>query len=468
MGKSRHLVLFPFMAEGHVIPFIALARHFAKRSHCAITLLITPSMSHKLKPTFPLDSEVRLVELPFTGAERGLPLLQAAETLRPAFKDFISNLCAEAGRDSICVIADFLAAWSIKVAKDLGVCVYVFMTSGAYGSAVGFSVRLHLPHSKTDCEQFPVPEFPRPLRLSRSQLPDNLRLADGTDGLTLFLRRQFSTCFTSDGFLFNTIEGLEDIGMQYFEKKSGRPVWAVGPIISTSNQDRPEGVRRHECLEWLNLHPPSSVLYIAFGSTATISASQMVDLAHGLEASGKPFIWVVKSPVGYQGNEEFREEWLPEGFEDRIKKTKQGILVRNWGPQVAILAHKSTSAFLSHCGWNSVLESLAHGVPIIAWPLMSEQFFNAKMLVEEAKVSVQIAAGNSSKIDPAHVSAVIETVMGATEKGEEVRRNARKIREMMHAAVKEKTGFEGSSIKALDDLVVTAFSVKKTRNEEIH
>ena len=83
----------------------------------------------------------------------------------------------------------------------------------------------------------------------------------------------------------------------------------------------------------------------------------MMELAIGLEASAKSFLWVITPPVGFDLRAEFRSEWLPEGFEEIIKETKQGLLVRNWAPQLEILSHKSTGAFLSHCGWNSVLES---------------------------------------------------------------------------------------------------------------
>ncbi|KAL7180815.1 hypothetical protein ACSBR1_039803 [Camellia fascicularis] len=103
----------------------------------------------------------------------------------------------------------------------------------------------------------------------------------------------------------------------------------------------------------------------------TISASQMMELAKGLEDSGKSFIWVVRPPIGFDPKGEFKAEWLPDCFEERMVERKQGMLVRSWAPQLKILCHKSTEAFLSHCGWNSVL-SWSQGVPIIGWPLAAE------------------------------------------------------------------------------------------------
>lgn len=95
----------------------------------------------------------------------------------------------------------------------------------------------------------------------------------------------------------------------------------------------------------------------------TISPSQMMELAKALESSGKNFIWVVRPPIGFDINSGFKaDEWLPKGFEERITESKKGLLVHKWAPQLEILSHKSTGMFLSNCGWNSVLESLSHGV----------------------------------------------------------------------------------------------------------
>jgi hypothetical protein len=155
-------------------------------------------------------------------------------------------------------------------------------------------------------------------------------------------------------------------------KLSGLPIFAVGPLVggrTTPTDDTCPDGDDDACIKFLDSKPPGSVLYVSFGSQNTIPASQMMALARGLEASGQPFIWVVRPPVEFDGATEFRaDEWLPNGFEERVVAAGQGLLVRRWAPQVAVLAHASTGAFLSHCGWNSVLESLWHGVPVLGWP----------------------------------------------------------------------------------------------------
>ncbi|MCL7041890.1 hypothetical protein MKW94_003765 [Papaver nudicaule] len=188
----------------------------------------------------------------------------------------------------------------------------------------------------------------------------------------------------------------------------------------------------------------------------------MMELALGLEKSGKPFIWVLRPPTGFDSKSEFKSEWLPEGFAERMTETKKGFLVKKWAPQLEILCHRSTGAFLSHCGWNSVLESLSQGVPIIGWPLYAEQPYNSKM-IQEVGVSVELARGNEGELSSEDVQKVIEQVMDGS-KGEEMRKKAAVIAEKISAAMredKEAGGHQkGSSIRSVDDFLATITSAK--------
>jgi UDP:flavonoid glycosyltransferase YjiC (YdhE family) len=145
--------------------------------------------------------------------------------------------------------------------------------------------------------------------------------------------------------------------------------------------------------------------------------------------------------VGIDVNVNGGGEWLPEGFEARARAANRGLLVHGWAPQVSILAHGSTGAFLSHCGWNSVLESLTHGVPIVGWPLSAEQFYNVKTLAEEWGVCVEVARGNleRSAVESCKVAEGIEKMMGA-----EVRRRVAEVQEVMKRAWAE----DGASSRA--------------------
>lgn len=177
------------------------------------------------------------------------------------------------------------------------------------------------------------------MKLRPSQLTSNIIDADETNPWFPIFKKRLSFAREFDAYLVNTVEELENKALQQLRKNVHRRVWAVGPLLS------PPTSSSMSCVEWLNLQPPNSVLYISFGSENSVNPSSMIELAKGLEAFGKPFIWVIRPPNGFDVNEEFRAEWLPEGFEDRITEKKQGILVKKWAPQLEILSHKSTAAF---------------------------------------------------------------------------------------------------------------------------
>ena len=137
------------------------------------------------------------------------------------------------------------------------------------------------------------------------------------------------------------------------------------------------------------------------------------------------------------------------------------MVVHDWAPQVEILSHFAVSAFLSHCGWNSVLESLSQGVPILGWPMAAEQFYNCKLLEEEVGVCVEVARGKSSEVKYEDIVAKIELVMDETEKGVAMGKKAGDVRDMIRDAVKDEDGFKGSSVgdpsrKSLERLKLNA------------
>ncbi|XP_006837995.2 UDP-glycosyltransferase 73B4 [Amborella trichopoda] len=163
----------------------------------------------------------------------------------------------------------------------------------------------------------------------------------------------------------------------------------------------------------------------------------MKELALGLELSGQPFIWAVKPPVEYARGTEFESEWLPERFEDWVKEKKQGLIVRGWAPQLTILSHNSVGGFLSHCGWNSTVEALSQGVPIIGWPLGGDQFYNAKLLVEEVGVCVEIGRRREAGVGREEAARVVGEAMGG-EKGAAARMTAALVREILKEAAEER------------------------------
>ena len=470
--RKENVVLFPFMAQGHIRPFLALAYQIVQSKNYTVTFINTSLNIKKLQPSLPSNSSIRLLEIPFFSSDHGLPpdaentdafpqfmgqLIEASHSFKPSFKTLISNLIEEQnGQRPLCIIADMFFSWTADVAHEFGVFNAIFNAGGGYGMGVFHNLWLNLPHLKTDSNEFPLPGFPDSCRIRINQMPEHLRFSKPDDSWIKFMHRVFDEWLESDAFLFNTVEEIDQIGLTYFRQQMNRPVWPIGPVKLTlgskAGSGKDSGITWEICKNWLDSKPYGSVLYISFGSQSTISLSQMMELAKALEASGKDFIWVIRPPLEFDINSEFNaEEWLPKGFEQRVGVENKGLLVHNWAPQVEILSHKSLGAFLSHCGWNSVLDSLSHGVPILAWPIMAEQHFNAKKLEEEMGVCVEVANGASSEVGHEDIVAKIELVMNETEKGKDMTRKAGEVMDIIKNAKKDEDGLTGTSVKAIDE-----------------
>ncbi|XP_059649971.1 UDP-glycosyltransferase 92A1-like [Cornus florida] len=482
--NQRNIVMFPFMSQGHLIPFMALARQIEQRKGLTITIVNTPLNIRKLRSSLPPATNIRLVEIPFCSTDHGLPpdsentdtlsfihmirLLEASENLESPFKSLLVKMSEREGRAPICIISNMFMGWTVKVANELGIFHTVFIAGAGYSMALYFSISMDISLWQTDDhEEFSLPDFPEAFKIHQSRVANDLKYTDAADSWFLFRKRQFSLCLSSDAILLNTIEGLGQKGVKYFSRKlGGKPIWTIGPISSSMIKDDQKELvsNSNGCYtEWLNLYPPASVLYVSFGSHNSISAAQTKELAIGLEASGKAFIWVARSPTGFDVTEEFRAEWLPDGFKERLRRTNQGMVIHKWAPQQEILSHKSIGAFLSHCGWNSILESLCEGIPIIGWPLAGEQFFNSHMLEKEVGVCIEVGRGNSLEVvRHDRIAKAIKMVMNKTGKGEEMRRKAREMREKMEDAIREGEGYKGSSAQAVDEFISTAISTTKT------
>ncbi|KAH9741065.1 UDP-glycosyltransferase 92A1 [Citrus sinensis] len=481
--RKENIVMFPFMAQGHIIPFLALALQLEKTNKYTITLLVNYENMERLKSSLPQNSSIHLLEIPFNSIEHDLPpctentdsiphhlfprFLQASASLEPHFKKLISELVNEQnGQKPLCIITDSFLGWCKETAQEYGIFHAIFIGGGGFGFACFYSLWVNLPHRKTDADKFLLPDFPEASTLHVTQMSLSLRAADGSDSLSVLSKELFLQWKDADGILVNTVEELDKIGLMYFKRKFGRPVWPIGPVLlsteSRGGAGKEYGISAELCKKWLDTKPYSSVLYVSFGSQNTIAASQMMQLAMALEASGKNFIWVVRPPIGFDINSEFKaKEWLPQGFEEKIKGSGQGLVVHKWAPQVEILSHRTISAFLSHCGWNSVLEALSHGVPIIGWPLAGEQFYNSKLLEEEIGVCVEVARGLTCEVLKEDLSAKIELAMNETEKGTDLRNKAKEVKVIIKNAVRNEDNFKGPSVKAMDQFLNAALIMRQ-------
>ncbi|CAL5332451.1 unnamed protein product [Camellia sinensis] len=201
-------------------------------------------------------------------------------------------------------------------------------------------------------------------------------------------------------------------------------------------------------MNWLDKQKPNSVLYVCFGSAMRIPDTQLAEITLALEESGHPFVWVVRK------REEEKESWLPEGFE--TKTGQRGLIKREWAPQDLILGHVAIGGFMTHCGWNSLVEGVAAGVPLITWPLFAEQFYNEKLISRVLKIGVEVGSEEwnsrfeikSPVVGKDKIVKAVTWLMGGSEEVQEIRRRAKEIGVMLHKPV-EKGGSSYSDLGAL-------------------
>ncbi|XP_031492918.1 UDP-glycosyltransferase 83A1-like isoform X3 [Nymphaea colorata] len=158
------------------------------------------------------------------------------------------------------------------------------------------------------------------------------------------------------------------------------------------------------CIDWLNQQPSSSVIYVSLGSTTVLSRHQLGELAHGLELTGRPFLWVsIPDLMDSSGGTVY-----PEGFMDRVAKR---ALIVGWAPQKEILSHPSVACFLTHCGWNSTMEAVSNGVPMLCWPYFADQFLNQTSIIELWRVGLKLAKDDNEIVGRDEIKEKLELVM---------------------------------------------------------
>ncbi|KAL5546352.1 hypothetical protein UlMin_006039 [Ulmus minor] len=233
----------------------------------------------------------------------------------------------------------------------------------------------------------------------------------------------------NSGNLYNTSRVIEKPCMGFLDRMTKeKKNWAIGPFNPVTLLEKKASNGRHFSLEWLDQQEPNSVIYVSFGTTTAFTDEQIKEMALGLEQSKQKFIWVVRDADKgdvFDGKE-VRKVELPKGFEESVKS--RGIVVRDWAPQLEILAHSSTGGFLSHCGWNSCMESITMGVPIGAWPMHSDQPRNTVLMTKLLKVGIVVREWERrNEIATADVVADGVKKLMASEEGEEKRKRAAEL-----------------------------------------
>lgn len=460
--RGAHILVFPYPAQGHMIPLLDLT-HQLSHHHAGITItiLITPKNLHILKPLLTKNPAIKTLILPFpdhplipTGIEnvKDLPansFLAMMCALRKLYDPIVQWFKSHPS-PPVAIISDFFLGWTYHIACELGVPRIVFSPSGALALAVIDSLWRRLPKTDDPDLLISFPEIPNSPNYPCRQISPVYRSYVEGDPVSEFLKDCMRSNLKSWGIVINTFTELESSYLDYMMKNGGYDrVWPVGPLLPLDS-DGPTKERGgpgsstdfRDLFSWLDTCPDNSVVYVCFGSQAVLTNEQMEGLAAGLECSGVRFLWCVKEPtLGHVGG---NYGVIPNGFEDRM--AGRGKVIRGWAPQLLILKHRAVGSFMTHCGWNSVLEGLNAGVVMLTWPMGADQFSNATLLVDQLKVSISVCEGCGTVPDSIELGRLVFDSMSEN-RIERVR--AMELSKASTHAVKE----GGSSFKDLDRLV---------------
>ncbi|KAH6809090.1 hypothetical protein C2S51_026873 [Perilla frutescens var. frutescens] len=336
-----------------------------------------------------------------------MPAWNAALQLRRPLAAFLQEMAMNFERVVVVYDHPMMAAVVQDVSAIVNAESYAFITISAF-SALSF---IYAGRG----EPFPL-QHPRELPPYEGWISDEF---------ASFLDLQSEPSDYRVGDIYNTCRFIEAPCMEVLEREEKRKSWAIGPILppNISSQNH----QQHECLEWLDKQNPKSVIYVSFGTTVSLSNEQINEVAHGLEQSKVKFLWVLRdADKGDIFDVEVRRSELPEGFEERVGG--EGMVVREWAPQPQILAHPSIGGFMSHCGWNSCLESINMGVAIAAWPMHSDQPRNAALLTDILKISILVREWTQRRelVKASAVESVVRRLMASPE-GDEIRKRAEEL-----------------------------------------
>ncbi|KAL5217205.1 hypothetical protein ABZP36_017889 [Zizania latifolia] len=466
-----HVLVVPYPSQGHMNPMVQFASKLASKG-VAVTVVITRYIARTTsggggRGGVDAGPDVRVEAISDGHDEGGVASAASIEeylaTLDVAGAASLADLIAGARaegrtggtRPFTCVVYDTFAQWAGREARRLGLPAVAFSTQSCAVSAVYHYVREgklavppRPPAAAAEARSAAIAGLPE---MERWELP-SFGLGDGSyPTLAAFALNQFADAGQDDWVLFNSFDELErevlaGLSTQWKARAIGPCVplptagsgATAGRFSYGANLLDPEDT----CMQWLDTKPPSSVAYVSFGSFASLGAAQTEELARGLLTAGKPFLWVVRAT---------EEAQLPRDLLDGATASGTALVVR-WSPQLDVLAHRATGCFVTHSGWNSTLEALGFGVPMVALPLWTDQPTNALFVERAWGAGVRARRDDSAGMFlRGEIERCVRAVMDEEQQGcaASARAGARRWRDAARAAVAP----GGDSDRNLDEFV---------------
>ncbi|XP_057804004.1 7-deoxyloganetin glucosyltransferase-like [Salvia miltiorrhiza] len=463
-----HAVCIPYPAQGHIAPMLRLAKLLHSRGFF-VTFVNTEFNHSRLVRARGPESVAGLEGFEFRTIPDGLPpsdkdatqdIPQLCDSLTknglPPFLDLINDLNDSPDcPDVSCIVSDGAMSFTLDAADRLGIPEAVFFTT----SACGFMAYCNyaqlvarglfpLTDEKQLSNGFLEEELewvPGMKHIRLRDFPSFVRTTDPDDIMVNYNILQTKNASRARAVILNTYDDLETQVLHAIRERF-QHVATVGPLQLLEQREANSPALRaigsslwkedDASLAWLDGRAPNSVLYVNFGSITVLSPQQLLEFAWGLAASGHNFLWIIRPDLVCGESAVLPEEYLAE-VAGRAKMV-------GWCSQERVLAHPAVGGFLTHCGWNSTLEGLAEGVPMICWPFFAEQQTNCRYACTDWGVGVEI----EGEVVREKVAEVVKVLMEG-EKGKEMRKKALEWKHKAHAAVEA----GGSSHRNFDFLI---------------
>lgn len=446
--KHPHFLITSFPIQGHINPTLQLAKNLAALG-ATVTFATTARGLKRVQRRLPGLSYASLSDGHDDENNPGRDTATFLASLRRFGSESLTKILQTSladGRPVTCLVYSLLMPWASTVARSMHVpsAFLAIQCAAAFAIYSKFFSRHDGIHERgiEDSISVSIQDLPT---FSHCDLPtfilpeDPMSSAMGPMMLEHF--RELESTPESSLVLLNTFQELEQDGIKALEKTLN--VIPIGPLIPSAFFDGDDTTDKsfggdllvstddQDYFEWLDSKPERSVVYVAFGSLVAMSKEQKIEVLHGLVQSKRPFLWVIRSSDGEE------EEMMKKMVENHVRFNGGDGMIVAWCLQTEVLNHKSVGCFVTHCGWNSTLESLVCGVPLIGCPHFSDQTTNAKLVEEVWGNGVRARANGEVVIKREELRKCLDVVMGDGDRGEEIRKNALKWRGLAVEAVKD-------------------------------
>ncbi|KAF3642416.1 7-deoxyloganetin glucosyltransferase [Capsicum annuum] len=474
--QKPHAVCIPYPAQGHINPMLKLAKILHHKGF-HVTFVNTEFNHRRLLKSRGPHALDGLPSFRFEAIPDGLPPCDADATQDiPSLCESTTKTCLGPFRDLLaklndtsttnvppvsCIVSDGVMAFTLAAAQELGVPEVLFWTTSAcgflgymhYATVIekGYAPLKDASDLTNGYLDTPLDCIPGMKDIRLRDLPSFLRTTNPDEYMIEFVLQETERARKASAIILNTFETLESEVLESLRTLLP-PVYSIGPLhllVKHVDDENLKGLgsslwkEEPECIQWLDNKKPDSVVYVNFGSITVMTPDQLIEFAWGLANSQQEFLWIIRPDIisGY-------ESILPPDF---IEETKNRGVLASWCSQEEVLSHPAIGGFLTHSGWNSTLESITSGVPMMCWPFFAEQQTNCWFTVSKWDIGMEI--DNNVRRDEVE-SLVRELMVG--EKGKKMKNKAMEWKILAEISAQESKGSAFENIEKVFNDILTS------------